>query len=190
MKRSLATRLLHALLAAAIIHQLVGSGLMHMPRPSGRPGDLAFGLHEFAGLASLGLLAVFWLWILVRRGEHSVAGLVPWFSPERRAGVIADLRLHLGELARLRLPHPSAESPLASATHGFGLIVASVMATTGALVYAQMGADGSMSAVAGLALDLHSLVANLMWAYLIGHASIAVLHQLSGHNILQRMFST
>ena len=70
MKRVLTTRLLHLILAAAIIHQLFGSYVMHSPRPSGRQGNFAFSLHEFVGLASVAILALFWLWIVVRRKEH------------------------------------------------------------------------------------------------------------------------
>lgn len=28
-----------------------------------------------------------------------------------------------------------------------------------------------------------------MWLYLVGHASLAVLHQMKGHDVLKRMFS-
>jgi cytochrome b561 len=31
-------------------------------------------------------------------------------------------------------------------------------------------------------------MANLMWAYVVGHAGLAVLHQWMGHRVLQRMF--
>ncbi|MBV8663819.1 MAG: cytochrome b/b6 domain-containing protein, partial [Hyphomicrobiales bacterium] len=37
-------------------------------------------------------------------------------------------------------------------------------------------------------LGLHRLAANLMWAYVIGHASVAVLHQALGDDIFSRMF--
>ena len=90
----------------------------------------------------------------------------------------------------MRLPVPVVESPLASATHGLGLLMATVMAVTGAVVYFQMGVDGGMTDLGHQALAIHRPAANLMWAYLIGHASIALLHQMSGHQVLQRMFST
>jgi cytochrome b561 len=64
--RSLPTRLLHGLLAAAIVYQLVGSLVMNAPKP-GMPANLAFELHESVGLATVGLLAAFWLRTLVRR---------------------------------------------------------------------------------------------------------------------------
>ena len=37
-------------------------------------------------------------------------------------------------------------------------------------------------------LGLHKLAGNLMWAYLIGHASMALLHQALGDKVFSRMF--
>ena len=163
---------------------------MHSPRPSGRLGNFAFSLHEVIGLASIAILVLFWLWVVVRRREQSFSDLVPWFSADSLRALSEDVGHHLGALIRLRLPLPAEASPLASATHGLGLIVASVMAVTGAIVYFQIGADGSLTDLGHSALGIHRPAANLMWAYLIGHASIALLHQISGHPVLQRMFST
>jgi cytochrome b561 len=188
MKSSLTTRLLHAALAAAIVHQLVVSLFMEAPKP-GRPAEnLAFELHETVGLVSLGLLALFWLWTMFRQREEGPGALVPWFSAERRRLVLADVANYRRSLVQLRLPSPTAETPLASAVHGLGLLVATAMAVTGAMVYALMGADGSLAGGGKFALELHEVFANLMWAYLIGHAGIAVVHDILGHRVLGRMF--
>lgn len=116
--------------------------------------------------------------------------MVPWFSAGKLRALSEDIGRHLAALIRLRLPLPAEASPLASATHGVGLIVASVMAVTGAVVYFQMGPTGALTDFGRSALDIHRPAANLMWAYLIGHASVGLLHQISGHHVLQRMFST
>jgi cytochrome b561 len=62
------------------------------------------------------------------------------------------------------------------------------MAVTGGIVYALMGGDGSLSGDGRLVLELHEAFASLMWAYLIGHAGIAVVHDFVGHRVLGRMF--
>lgn len=139
---------------------------------------------------SVGILVLFWLWILFRRREQSFSDLVPWFSVEKLRTLSEDIGRHVNALIRLRLPLPTEASPLASATHGLGLIIASVMAVTGAIVYFQMGPTGALTDFGRSALGIHRPAANLMWAYLIGHATIALLHQISGHSVLQRMFST
>jgi cytochrome b561 len=60
--RALPTRLLHLLLAAAIVHQLAINLLMQKPEP-GRPEKLGFELHQGVGLASAGILVIFWHWV-------------------------------------------------------------------------------------------------------------------------------
>lgn len=188
MTRSLPTRLLHLLLAAAIVHQLAVSLLMQKPEP-GTPENLGFELHQGVGLASAGILVIFWLWLLVRRREHGIAALVPWFSAARRGAVAADLARHGAALKKWALPSPAEETPLASAVHGLGLLVATGMAATGVVIYATMAPDGTLSGVGSGALNVHSLLANLMWAFLVGHAALAVWHQMKGHDVLKRMFS-
>ncbi len=74
-----------------------------------------------------------------------------------------------------------AETPLASAVHGLGLLAALSMGASGAWLY-------TLAIPGGIVLELHKIVANLMWAYVVGHAGLAVLHQLTGHRMLQRMF--
>lgn len=186
MPRSLLTRLLHATIALAVIAQLVGIGLAEPPK-AGTPGNLMFSVHEFVGLGTLGVLLAFWLWTLLRRREHGFTALVPWFSRSRRAAVLADLRHHVAFLRRLRLPQPSRETPLASAIHGLGLIVATMMASTGAVVFLGMAPDGTLPAWADVALSVHKATANLMWAYLIGHPAVALLHEAAGHRLLRGM---
>jgi len=188
MKSSLTTRILHAALAVAIVHQLVVSWFMEEPKPGGRPENFAFELHETVGLITLGLLALFWLWTMVRRREDGLGALVPWFSAERLKRVLADAGTYRDSLLQRRLPSPEGQTPLASAVHGLGLLVATAMAVTGAIVYAVMGPDGSLSDGGHFVLELHEILSNLMWAYLMGHAGIAVIHDIVGHRVLGRMF--
>jgi len=188
MKSSLTTRILHAALAVAIVHQLVVSLFLERPKPAGPTENVAFELHETVGLISLGLLALYWLWTMVRLNEEGPRALFPWFSAERRRRVLADIGTYLRSLAQRRLPSPTAETPLASAIHGLGLVVATAMAVTGGIVYALMGGDGSLSGDGRFVLELHEAFASLMWAYLIGHAGIAVVHDIVGHRVLGRMF--
>lgn len=67
--------------------------------------------------------------------------------------------------------------------HGLGLLTALAMAATGAWLYTQ-------SVPAGLVLQAHKLLSNLVWAYVVGHAGLAVLHQATGHRVLQRIFGS
>lgn len=177
--RSRATRIFHLALALAIMTQLALSIFMQAPGRS-RPGDLWFEIHEKTGLGTLAILAGFWIWTMARPREVSFAVLFPWFSPSRMKDLIADLGAHLRSIRRGKLPLSEAK-PLANAVHGLGIVVATTMAVT--------GAAGYFLPQARALLGVHSTVAPLMWAYLIGHAGVAVIHQFSGDRLLQRMFS-
>lgn len=180
LRRSLATRLLHGALLLSVLWQLIGSNFVERPRPA-RPGNTMYEIHEFVGLATLGLVLAFWIWTLLRRRETPFAALFPWFSGQRLKAVRDDLARHGAELKQFRLPGGEAETPLASAVHGLGLLVALAMGATGAWLF-------TLALPGGVVLQAHKLLANLMWAYVVGHAGLAVLHQFSGHAVLQRMF--
>lgn len=176
--RSTFTKFLHLLVAAAVVHQLLISLVMTKPGP-GRPGDSLFELHEWVGLATLGVLLIFFLWVLVRRRETTVSMLYPWFSGRRLRALRMDLKAHLARLKGGRILL-TQEAPLASAVHGLGLLLVLVMAAT--------GAGGYFIASARPLLSIHETLGPLVWAYLVGHAGLALLHQLAGHPVLQSMF--
>ena len=178
--RSVTTRILHLSLLLAVLHQLLGSLVMEGPTP-GAPVDAFFSLHEFGGLTSFGFVSLFWVWTLVRRNETSLGALIPWFSPVRLTSVWGDLKLHVRALLDLRLPDDD-RGALASAVHGLGLLTVSMMAVTGtfSLVVSPELATGVIA--------VHKTVANFMWAYIIAHASLAVMHQLNGRAVLRQMF--
>ncbi|OHC95965.1 MAG: hypothetical protein A2792_09360 [Sphingomonadales bacterium RIFCSPHIGHO2_01_FULL_65_20] len=180
--RSLLTKALHGLLAVAVIHQLVIINFMIAPKP-GRPENFAFELHEWVGLTSLGLLLAYWLWTLVRRGEVRFSLLVPWFSPKATLAVWQDFRLHLSVWRRGRLPDVGSH-PFAHAVHGLGLIVMSVMAVTGTMSLISVLPEPVRTA----GMTVHEASSKLVWAYVIGHASLAILHEVAGHRLFRQMF--
>ena len=79
------------------------------------------------------------------------------------------------------LQHGQNERPFASAVHGLGLIIATIMALSGILGY--------FIASARSLLGVHETVAPLMWAYLIGHVVISVVHELKGERVIGPMMS-
>ena len=181
--RSHATRLLHLALLLIVLHQLLSSTLMERPLPGEEPAWPYF-LHERAGVAGLGVLALFWLWTLVRHPLETPLGrLLPWFSASRLAAVVADVASVVRALFSLRSPPLELEA-LASAVHGLGLLVASFLALTGAAWFYLFAGTPYGRMVIGM----HKLSANLMWAYLIGHALAAVAHHALGDDIFSRMF--
>lgn len=177
------TRGLHLLLLLAVLHQLVISNFMSRP-DSGKPENLAFELHEYVGLTSFAIVLVYWMWSAARRREVGFKALFPWFSPAAVQAVCRDFVEHIGALRRLRLSEVG-HRPFPIAVHGLGLASVTVMGVTGTL--SLLGAVPAGIREAGL--SVHGAFANLVWAYLIGHASLAVLHEQAGHRLFRRMFS-
>ncbi|HEU0071810.1 MAG TPA: cytochrome b/b6 domain-containing protein [Alphaproteobacteria bacterium] len=189
MRHSLVTKALHALLACAILFQLLVSLVMEEPHPPRRPIETPFLLHEWVGMASLAIVILFWLWTLVRRSEAGVGAFFPWFSAARRSAIFADLRAYGEALRRLEMPDATVHTAFANAVHGLGLLLATYLAVTGSVVFWQMDATGKMTGLGHSFAELHGALANVMWAYLIGHAGMALLHQLLGEGILRKMWT-
>jgi len=188
-QHSRATRFVHAGLAGSILVQLGTSLVMQGPR-HGQAGDALFQLHQYAGFAALGFALAFWLVAILRHRGTDLAVLVPWFSPRRIRAVLADLFDHLRAALAWQLPAVEESGPLASAVHGLGLILVTVVAASGAVYGVEVWTGLIGPEPRGVpAMTVHLLFANLTWVYLIGHASLAMLHHLAQSVPLTRMWS-
>ncbi|MCA0994198.1 cytochrome b/b6 domain-containing protein [Alloyangia pacifica] len=179
------TRLLHGLLALAVVVQLASSLGMIPDRPD-RPGNLLFEVHESIGIASMALVLAFWLWSLSRRHGTQLGALFPWLSGPRRRALKADILRHITALRHLRMPAHQANAPLASAVHGLGLCLVTLMAGTGTL-YLLSGASSPREA--GLTMEVHEALGSVVWVYLVGHAGMGVLQHLGTEFDLRSMWS-
>ncbi|MFD1342593.1 cytochrome b/b6 domain-containing protein [Litorisediminicola beolgyonensis] len=185
---TLSTRLVHAGLALAVVTQLVTS-LVLEPAEDGHAGNLWFEVHEYAGLSAFALIVLFWI-VLTARKRGTPAGLLfPWFSGARLSALWSDIKRHAGALRHLRLPAHEGESPLASAVHGLGILLITAMAASGTLYYLIGDGNPDAGGLVGVAMFVHRALANLAWAYLIGHVSMAVLQHLFTDFNLRQMWS-
>ncbi|MFN3292394.1 MAG: cytochrome b/b6 domain-containing protein [Gemmobacter sp.] len=75
-RHGLGTRILHLGVALAVIWQVGVSLLMQGPRGA-TPGDTLFATHSYVGLASFGLILLFWLNLLARRIGTESGALFP-----------------------------------------------------------------------------------------------------------------
>lgn len=187
-RHALATRLVHAGLAFAVVTQLLTSLVQH-PAEDGHAGNLWAEVHEYGGLSAFALIVLFWIVLTARRRGTPAGLLFPWFSGARLAALWSDLKRHAGALRHFRWPPHDDTSPLASAVHGLGILLISAMAATGTLYYVIGNGNPDAGGVVGAAMFVHRTLANLAWAYLIGHASMAVLQHLFTDFNLREMWS-
>ena len=183
-RHTFATRLVHAGLALAVVTQLFSSLGMEHPK-AGRPGNFLFEVHEYGGLAAFAFILLFWIVVTARKQGTPWGLLFPWFSSTRRSAVWADVKHHVAALREKRLPAHDDASPMASAVHGLGMLLITAMAGTGTLYYF-FGDDGGFM---GFVMEVHQTLANLAWAYLIGHAGLAVLNHFFTDFNLRSMWS-
>jgi cytochrome b561 len=184
--------LLHLALALGVSLQLLLSTFMQRPRPGDvrtASESLGFSGHEIIGLSLLPLIISWFLWVAWRRGEPDLPALFPWLRADGRRELAQALRRALAAAAQRRLAADSEIRPLVRTVHGLGALCALFMAASGALLWWGMAPSGALSDWAAVLLDLHQGAANLMWAYLAGHAGMALLHQWNGEGLLGRMFS-
>jgi cytochrome b561-like protein len=143
-RHTLVTRLVHFFFAIAIVTQLATSLIMRAPHPGRGAADTLFRIHEYSGLIALALVAIFWISITIRQAGTDFGALIPWFSGRSARALWSDVKTHAILLRDLRWPQDAA-APLANAVHGLGLLLMSLMAMTGGIVYATMAGDGSLS---------------------------------------------
>lgn len=184
-RHTIRTRALHACLAFAIIAQLVSS--LFMNPDDG--GNEIFSIHKYIGLSAFFLILAFWLQTIFRKHGTSFGMLFPWLRRARLAAVWTDLRTHLAAMQHLTLPEHDGHSPLASAVHGLGLLLMTAMAASGTLYYFINTGDPDGPGFVKVAMTIHLALANLVWVYLIGHASMAVIAHYSSVLSLHEMWS-
>lgn len=179
-------RWLHFALALTIILQLFTSVAMSSPASDGPPTQIGlslFRVHEYLGIFATVVILLHWLWMPFDR-HRLFSHLFPW-GRRGREEIIEDFR----NLARGELPTEGDRGGLSGMVHGFGLLAATAMGITGVGLYLLMNDPMAPFSYFNFIGDLHLAIGNLMWAYLGGHALLAVAHHFIGHPTLKRMFT-
>lgn len=138
--------------------------------------------HEYVGLVASAVILIHWLYLAFAE-RSTFEHLFPWSGRAFKAVVSETLGLFRG-----RLPDDSEQAGIAGFIHGLGLLVATAMGFTGTVMFFLLQAGKMHSAAYHTAVGIHGLIANLMWAYWIGHGLMALLHQLLGHRTLNAIF--
>jgi len=173
------TRLLHAGLATGVVLELLLQAVMRVPPGVGQGVDdwhrEAFELHSHFGPTVALLCLLHWVWICLPWSRPGVAYLFPWLRTDQRPVLGREFRA----LARLELPPQETLSPLAGTVHGLGLLAVTASVVGGTVSYL-----GYYTRVPVPNLVLHwaslELVVTswLVWAFVIGHVSMAAWHRL------------
>jgi len=180
------TRFLHLLIACGITIQMALSLVMIHPKPD-REANFFYEIHEILGVALLGVLVAHWAWSMVRRGTTPAGHLFPWFSRKRLQAIKVDARSYVEHLIRFSLPAAAAPSPLAGAIQGIGLLIATLLASSGVIIFTYAIEGQKMVGWLHMVKEVHEAFAPILWGYLVLHVGVVMLHQLAGHGVVEPM---
>lgn len=180
----------HLLLAAGVSTQLALSLIMKVPKP-GQPIDALggglFNVHANVGAALFAVLAIHWLLFVAGHARLGIGHYFPWFSRARLAILIQEVKR---TASIQRLPDPNDHNAAASAFEGLGLVLASLLAISGLVLYFGIASDGAMSVRTHSVKEVHETFGLVMWGYLAIHAGAAMAHRyMLGHRSILSIFN-
>lgn len=187
MKYGRFTRVLHLFIAAGITFELLSSLFMKTPRPGRVLTPLqSFGYetHQWVGMAVLAVLALHWAVFAAGHAHKGIGHFFPWFSRARMGEVAGEVR----ELLQFRVTDPERNDSLSGAIEGIGLLVGTLLAVSGAVLFFGTADNGTMSNAIRSARKFHEFWGPAMWTYLCVHAGAAMLHLGLGHRSLLLIF--
>ena len=188
-KHTYKTRLLHSVMACLIIIQLYSIYAIDNRFFTKPIRGVLFSVHKYGGIAVFCTLFLFWIVILTRRQGTSVKELFPWVSFTALRNLINDILYYLKSASQFKIPEHRNPSPLASAIHGAGIIIMSVMAISGVHRYIVYEFAITKTPLIKAVTSLHGIFADYAWIYLGLHASIAVINHIAKKQRLSQMWS-
>jgi cytochrome b561 len=185
-KWSVQTRWLHMGLALTVTLQLAISLIMEPPdeKSASALARAAFEAHEAVGIAAVIIVLAHWLWSLSSRADGGLVRLFPWGG-----SAWLEVKSDVSKLMNRQLPDGGARGGLPGLVHGLGFLAVSGMALTGAVLFVLFPETGKPDDAVEFIADIHSFIANFVWAYWGGHVALALLHKKAGHSTVQDMFN-
>ncbi|WP_428384729.1 cytochrome b/b6 domain-containing protein [Nevskia ramosa] len=184
--RSATLRFSHAVLAVAVIHQLLVSEWMAKPWKLADATAVQvtlFELHEWVGL-TLAVLLGGLLFALARRYRSGVFGhFLPWLHRAGRKALAGELGPIVKAAKRLRPPTAAQTQVLAAAVQGIGLLTLLFFAVTGIAMSLMEDKLDLMHRIG----SIHELGALPLKLYLLGHAGMALIHEWRGEGLVRQM---
>jgi len=190
MKYEKSIRILHLILLLTVLSQLLTELFMQVPKPGEQFAALPlllFSIHWVIGFFVL-IIALSYLMLIMDREDHRNRRS-PWLEQDLRSALIAEIKRDVPGWLKGKLPVPDQAHLIAGTVHGLGLLLATGLGSTGVIIYLGMKHDGSMPAAIHAIKEIHEIFGILLWLFVIGHLSMALMHQIKGHRVIQNIFS-
>ena len=186
MKYPLILRINHAMLAAGVVIQLLLGLVMDEDGPGadGILGRVGMELHEIVGMVVLAALLLRWALFPLGYVPYGVGHYFPWFSKARMRDVFRDLTAGLG----LAWRDPSKQAHLGGAIQGLLLLLATVLALSGAAMFFSPAKAGASPALVDVFKEIHEATGSIIWFFLVLHLTATVAYLAAGHRAVLSMF--
>ena len=182
------TRLLHSIFAILIIIQLFSIYAIDNRFFTKPIRTFLFDIHKYGGLVTFAVLFLFWIFAFKRHQGTPVSELFPWLSRKALCDLLSDIIHHMKSILKFEMPVHTNPAPLASAIHGLGVIIMSVMATTGVHRFIVYQFSIEKTPIIKFFSGLHHVFADYAWIYLILHVSVAIINHISKRQALSEMW--
>lgn len=175
-------------------------------RPINAFTDFLYVIHANVGVVVLVILVAHWLLFVLGHARFGIAHFFPWFSRARLDDLIQEVKelasaFRLSNPARRNMPRfsqawrgefireiekaartlplrdPETRNALAGGVEGLGLLLASLLALSGLVLYFGIAGNGAMSSGVHSIKEIHETLGLFMWGYLAIHAGAALFHR-------------
>ncbi|MDQ6965802.1 MAG: cytochrome b/b6 domain-containing protein [Mariprofundaceae bacterium] len=202
-------RILHSLLAVAILLQLAVGELMDVPGMMDAAGEASlqnstafahtrhagviapvtagFEVHEFLGLSIAGLLLIRLLLAFSSIPGAGWRGLFPWLASDGRKALLSEAATQASGWMKGKLAPPEEGETVARAVHGLMLLTAIGIGIAGVALFFGWNEHGRQTELMEIVGETHELLVGIFEALLAAHILAVILHQKQGHNIVARI---
>jgi len=150
-------------------------------------GEALMSAHRLGGLFVALIVLANLMWAVIRRGEPSkrqIAVLVSATHWRDSRKILKNLLFMF--VGKGGLPEPG--NALSLIVEMFGMLTMTAMAVSGAIIWSLWAGPGNtVTEQAETWMGIHAAVAILLFLYLAGHVSMALLHMRSGDGVFARI---
>lgn len=152
-----------------VIGSVISSIFVHPKNPN----ILPIKIHMWIGYGVSFFLVCQWVLLSLKRNHFVRAHVFPYHFEGRKC-MVADLKL----LFKGRLPPTGARSGLSGLIEGLGLMLITLMAMTGLIFHFAAVYEKTTLPSMITIRDIHNFFSYFVWAFVIGHGGMAVLHKI------------
>jgi len=173
---------------AATAHAVPVTAEVSQPmQPKDAMGQWLMAAHRTGGILVALIVLANLLWAVMPRGKPRKRQLAVLVSASHWSEAIAIGR-RLPQMLAGKHPLPEPGNSLSLIVEMFGLLTMTAMAISGSIIWNMWAGPGSkVSGLAEFWMDIHAGIAVLLFVYLAGHVSMALMHARAGDSVFVRI---